>query len=114
MLADRPKPFIKLGIMNHKLIDPEFVSPPSANCLTRALDEWQQNQELLLWYNANNVIALEPEYNASDLGAKGVPPLEYFEFFFYGENFLIDIFHLSPYYQDILSQYMIREVKDLQ
>jgi hypothetical protein len=100
--------------MNHKLIDPEYLTPPSANCLTRALDTWQENQDYMLWYNGNNVIALEPEYNPADLGAQGKPPLEYFEFYFYGKDFISEMFNLSPQYEDLLSQYMAREVKDLQ
>ena len=31
-----------------------------ANCLTRALDQWNDNRDIfLLWYNSNHVITLE-------------------------------------------------------
>jgi hypothetical protein len=37
------------------------------NCLTRAIDQWVDDDTMFLWYNGNHVIALELEYDAGDL-----------------------------------------------
>ena len=76
------------------------------NCLTRALDQWLDNPDFVLWYNSNHVISLEPEYMGGDLTAlKSYMPLDYLGLEEYGYEHLVKSFSLTGKYSKILSDY---------
>lgn len=83
------------------------------NCLTRALDQWQDNPEWFwLWYNSNHVISLEIYYNGNDLIDYGAnPEQKYLQLSDYGYEFLVKVFKLNRKYRQILKIYLQDEVK---
>lgn len=78
------------------------------NCLTRALDQWNDNPAWFwLWYNSNHVIAIEIYYNASDLIDYGTnPELKYLPLSDYGYAFFVKAFNLTPKYRRLLKEYL--------
>lgn len=83
-----------------------------ANCLTRALDQWEENpDEYRLWYNSNHVISLEGAYEGYDLTALKNSSLfmDYLPLRDYGYEQLSRSFPLTQEYQDLLKQYLKQE-----
>ncbi len=82
-----------------------------ANCLTRALDQWNENRDLFsLWYNSNHVISLENEYEGFDLIGHGRhETMNYLSLKNYGANYLCKAFQLTPEYRKLLQEYINTE-----
>ena len=73
------------------------------NCLTRALDQWNEDKSMRLWYNSNHVIVADKEYNVSQLGhwnGSRYLPLETF-----GSFHFITSFQLSKKHLKLLGEY---------
>lgn len=81
-----------------------------SNCLTRALDQWNDDRACYcLWYNGEHVIALEPQYVASDMTLLLLDTRQtYLELEFYGPFHFIATFKPSPRYLRLLSEYFNR------
>lgn len=77
------------------------------NCLTRALDQWNEDKSMRLWYNEHNVICLEKYdmveiYNVlgTDSSPKSYELLER-----YGSQHFIVSFKLSMRHLKLLGEY---------
>lgn len=72
------------------------------NCLTRALDQWNEDKSMRLWYNGNNVISTESFFviKASDGKENFYKPLESF-----GTYHFIVKFELSKKHLKLLGEY---------
>jgi len=66
-----------------------------ANCLTRALDQWNEDREgYRLWYNSDHVIALQSEYEGSDLSMMRTSVMDYLPLKDYGFDYFVSAFEL--------------------
>lgn len=69
-----------------------------ANCLTRALDQWDDNRdEFRLWYNSNHIISIEWKNSPRSIGYL---PVEYF-----GTHHFITSFELDRKHLMLLGEY---------
>jgi len=75
-----------------------------ANCLTRALDQWDEDKNMRLWYNSNHVIAIEERY---DIGWAEMPASgqQYLPVSLYGTQYFLDAFELSKKHVKLLGEY---------
>ena len=82
-----------------------------ANCLTRALDQWNENrEEYRLWYNSNHVICMEGCYEGSDLTMmKSYNFPEYLPLSDFGIDHFRSSFSLTPKYIILLTEYLETE-----
>lgn len=84
-----------------------------ANCLTRALDQWNEDREgYRLWYNSNHVIALESEYEGSDLTMmRREGMLKYLPLKDYGFDYFYNAFelYLRKKHHNLLIEYLKQE-----
>jgi len=82
------------------------------NCLTRALDQWNDNPAWFwLWYDHNHVISIEVYFNPDDLVDYSTPPLKYLQLSSYGYDFLVKAFSLSSKYKKLLKEYLENEIE---
>jgi len=76
-----------------------------ANCLTRALDQWdEKRQDYKLWYNSNHVVCLDKGY----IIISSFEP-EYLALNNYGLEYFNDSFQLSFKYVNLLNEYLKTE-----
>jgi len=80
-----------------------------ANCLTRALDQWNENREYQLWYNGNHVISLEKQYNGRDLTIMRWLEPDYMPLNHFGLYYFWGSFSLAPKYIRLLTEYLETE-----
>jgi len=82
-----------------------------ANCLTRALDQWNENrEEYRLYYNSNHVISIEKSYEDIVLDVMdgyGLP--EYLPLKDFGLYYFWGSFSLAPKYIILLTEYLETE-----
>ena len=80
------------------------------NCLTRALDQWNENRDIfILYYNSNHVIALEVDFSIKpskyiDAGGNHIT-WEYLPLEAFGTLYFINSFQLSKKYLKLLGEY---------
>jgi len=82
------------------------------NCLSRALDQWNEDREgYRLWYNSDHVIALQSEYEGSDLSLLRYGVLEYAPLSDFGYGYFLSAFKIErdKIYCDLLSDYLDQE-----
>ena len=78
------------------------------NCLTRALDQWNENrEEFRLWYNGNHVVSLEGCYEEGIMIEQYCPT--YLPLSEYGLNYFLSSFDLMPDYIELLKEYLKQE-----
>jgi hypothetical protein len=70
------------------------------NCLTRALDQWNEDKSMRLWYNTFNVVALEEMYFIQEVIQVKYEPLESFGIY----HFIVK-FELSKKHLKLLGEY---------
>lgn len=80
-------------------------------CLTRALDQWNDNPAWFwLWYNSNHVIAIEIYYNPRDLvDYGGNNEIRYLPMSDFGYEYFVKAFNLSYRYRKLLRKYLQSE-----
>jgi len=76
-----------------------------ANCLTRALDQWNENrEEYRLSYNNDHVVSLKDGYKVSNLRYPFFA--EYLKLEDYGLEHFKSSFSLTPKYIKLLTEYL--------
>ncbi|MBE3087479.1 MAG: hypothetical protein IMZ64_14830 [Bacteroidetes bacterium] len=85
-----------------------------ANCLTHALDQWNENrEEFRIWHNGNHVISLEVLYEKIDITALCLAStMPYLPLNDYGLAYFIPSFELNEEYIDLLTDYLEYESKE--
>lgn len=76
----------------------------TTNCLTRALDQWNECNEFCLYYNGNHVISLEFDLTQ---------PETYLHLESYGTFHFITSFKLSMKYLKLLGEYFNYQSKNV-
>jgi hypothetical protein len=78
-----------------------------ANCLTRALDQWNEDKNMHLYYNSNHVISLEYAYSLIIItDSEGInKPLKYLPLESFGTFYFITSFQLSRKHLKLLGDY---------
>jgi hypothetical protein len=74
-----------------------------ANCITRALDQWNEDKSMRLWYNANHVVVIEETYYLQNLYPKS--GLRYLPLESFGTYHFITSFQLSKKHLKLLGDY---------
>lgn len=82
-----------------------------ANCLTRALDQWDENRDVFkLRYNGNHVIAIEEHYRITFLSRERlITNMPYLSPKDYGIEYFNSSFALSLKYVNLLYEYLKTE-----
>jgi hypothetical protein len=79
------------------------------NCLTRALDQWNEDKSMRLWYNSNHVVALESQFEIKpdiQIDEDGWPTIyEYLPLEHFGTFHFIASFQLSRKHLKLLGEY---------
>ena len=73
------------------------------NCLTRALDQWDDNRDYKILYNGHHVVCVEKDYTISSIGRRDET---YLLLKFYGIGNLFESFNLAPKYKRLLTEYL--------
>ena len=83
-----------------------------ANCLTRSLDQWEENTSLYrLWYNSSHVICIEGYYDAFRLFDYSIPNTKYLPLTDFGYDYFCISFNLAPKYRKLLKEYFDKITK---
>ena len=72
------------------------------NCLTRALDQWNEDKSMRLWYNGNHVVSIERFFMINALEGK---EYSYLPVESYGTYHFITSYQLSKKYLKLLGEY---------
>jgi len=76
------------------------------NCLTRALDQWNENRDIFkLFYNSNHVISLECWYDKENPVKEVKDGPSYLPLECYGLHYFIVSFKLNKEYWGLLVEY---------
>ena len=71
------------------------------NCLSRALDQWNEDKSMRLWYNSNHVVAIEEDYSLGDINDAMI----YWRVEEFGTYHFITSFQLSKKHLKLLGEY---------
>jgi hypothetical protein len=74
------------------------------SCLTRALDQWNEDKSMRLWYNKRNVICIE-DYKIVDITGVLDDMYPYYELETFGTYHFITSFQLSKKHLKLLGEY---------
>lgn len=74
------------------------------NCLSRALDQWNEDKSMRLWYNSNHVVAVKENYF---MIKRYEGMITYHSLEKYGLQHFIESFELDKKHTNILAKYFI-------
>jgi len=79
------------------------------NCLSRALDQWNEDKSMRLWYNNNHVVSLDLKFEIRsyiEVDGDGWPTIhEYLPLETFGSFHFITSFQLSKKHLKLLGEY---------